>query len=67
MTKMLVCKHGNPIGVTIEPSEFYVDGHEAGKDVLIQRVTMPVCDQCLLEAVGLKPPHQHQDDKHDQE
>jgi len=48
--KPTVCKHGNPMGVEIEPSEFYEDGIGRGGQI-ITRVTMPVCDACLLEVI----------------
>lgn len=35
-------------------NEFYLDA--AGReDHIITRVTMPVCDECLIEALGLSP------------
>lgn len=53
MTDRLFCKHGNQIGISIPPCAFYADGFDVGKDgIIIQRIMMPVCDQCCLEAVG---------------
>lgn len=47
--KPLVCPHGREIGIQIDPAEF-----SPGADYIVHRVTMPVCEQCLLDALGLK-------------
>lgn len=46
--KPLICPHGREIGVVIDPAEF-----SPGADYIVHKITMPVCELCLLEAIGL--------------
>ena len=54
MTKQTFCKHGNPTYITLHAGDVFIDeSYGSGRDQIIQKVAMPVCDQCLIEALGL--------------
>lgn len=46
--KPLFCPHGREVGVVIDPFEVSVGG-----DYIVHKITMPVCEQCLFDALGL--------------
>lgn len=46
--KPLVCEHGLKVGIVIHPGKV-----SPGGDYIVHKITMPICGQCLLKALGL--------------